>query len=136
MMHTNQTVEFGKAQRAHWGKFDKTKLTVMEAMTKLDDLVDESDPDCDVPNVYHAYQTAEGIRAKYPDRDWMILTGFLHDLGKMMCFYGQPQWCTVGDIYPVGCKPAPSVVYVDDTYNECVDQKDPRYKFVLPKKKK
>ena len=28
----------------------------MEAMSKLDDLVDESDPDCDVPNVFHAYQ--------------------------------------------------------------------------------
>lgn len=102
----------------------------MEAMDKLEDLVDESDPDCDVPNVFHAYQTGEGIRKQFPDREWMILVGFIHDCGKMMCFYGQPQWCTVGDIYPVGCKPAPSVVYGADTFDECVDQKDSRYKFV------
>jgi len=126
-MHTNQTVEYGKQMRNKWLKFDKIKLNVMDAMEKLNDLVDESDPDADFPNIYHAYQTAEGIREKYPDRDWMQLTGFLHDLGKMMCFYGQPQWSTVGDIYPVGCKPEPSVVYVDDTFDECPDQKDARY---------
>jgi len=127
LMHTNQTVEYGTQMRNKWLKFDKTKLTVMEAMEKLNDLVDESDPDADFPNVYHAYQTAEGIREKYPDRDWMQLTGFLHDLGKMMWFYGQPQWSTVGDIYPVGCKPESSVVYVEDTFDDCVDQKDERY---------
>jgi inositol oxygenase len=70
----------------------------MDAMEKLNDLVDESDPDTDVPNVFHGYQTAEGIRKAFPDRDWMVLVGLIHDLGKMMCFYGQPQWSS-GEVH-------------------------------------
>lgn len=34
----------------------------------LDDLVDESDPDVDFPNSFHAFQTAEGIRKAHPDK--------------------------------------------------------------------
>ena len=33
----------------------------------LDGLVDESDPDVDFPNSFHAFQTAEGIRTAHPD---------------------------------------------------------------------
>lgn len=40
----------------------------MEALELLDQLVDESDPDVDFPNSYHAYQTAEGIRRAHPDK--------------------------------------------------------------------
>lgn len=34
----------------------------------LDALVDESDPDVDFPNSFHAFQTAEGIRKAHPDK--------------------------------------------------------------------
>lgn len=34
----------------------------------LDGLVDESDPDVDFPNSFHAFQTAEGIRKAHPDK--------------------------------------------------------------------
>lgn len=34
----------------------------------LDELVDESDPDVDFPNSFHAFQTAEGIRKAHPDK--------------------------------------------------------------------
>lgn len=40
----------------------------MEALELLDQLVDESDPDVDFPNSFHAYQTAEGIRRAHPDK--------------------------------------------------------------------
>lgn len=43
-------------------------MTVMEAVNLLDDLVDESDPDVDFPNSFHAFQTAEGIRKAHPDK--------------------------------------------------------------------
>lgn len=43
-------------------------MTVMEAVDMLDDLVDESDPDVDFPNSFHAFQTAEGIRKAHPDK--------------------------------------------------------------------
>lgn len=67
----------------HWLKFDKFKMTVKEALIKLNDLVDESDPDTSLPNIVHAFQTAESIREKHPDLDWFQLTGLIHDLGKV-----------------------------------------------------
>ena len=70
----------------------------------LNDLVDESDPDLDLPNIVHAFQTAERIREEHPDKDWFHLVGLIHDLGKVMAFYGEPQWCVVGDTFPVGCR--------------------------------
>lgn len=53
----------------------------MAALEKLNDLIDESDPDVDMPNIVHAFQTAEEIRAKHPDQEWFHLTGLIHDLG-------------------------------------------------------
>lgn len=64
-------------------KFDHYQATVKEALIKLNDLVDESDPDVDMPNIVHAFQTAEKIREDYPDMDWFHLTGLIHDLGKV-----------------------------------------------------
>ena len=50
----------------------------------LNSLVDESDPDVDLPNLVHAFQTAERIRAEHPDLEWFQLTGLIHDLGKVL----------------------------------------------------
>ena len=58
----------------------------MEALDRLNDLVDESDPDTDLPNIVHAFHTAERIRYAHPDRDWFHLTGLIHDLGKVCQF--------------------------------------------------
>ena len=71
-----------------WLKFDHMEATVMEALEKLNDLVDESDPDIDLPNIIHAFQTAEQIRADHPDKEWFQLTGLIHDLGKVSTDYG------------------------------------------------
>ena len=79
-------------------------MTIMEAVHVLDALVDESDPDTDLPNSVHAFQTAERIRSVHPDKDWFHLTGLLHDLGKVMALWGEPQYCVVGDTFPLGCK--------------------------------
>ena len=96
-MHTNQTVEFVKKKHDLWLKFDHFQATIMEALEMLNELVDESDPDLDLPNIVHAFQTAERIREDHPDDDWFHLVGLIHDLGKVMAFYGEPQWCVVGE---------------------------------------
>lgn len=44
----------------------------MDAIMSLDQLVDESDPDVDFPNSYHAFQTAEGIRQAHPDNGTIL----------------------------------------------------------------
>ena len=55
----------------------------METLERLNDLIDESDPDTTLPNIIHAFQTAEHIRQIYPDQDWFHLSGLIHDLGKL-----------------------------------------------------
>ena len=66
----------------------------------------------------HAFQTAERIREKYPgegtydslksvidtvteyllyliaEYDWFHLTGLIHDTGKILALWGEPQVCT------------------------------------------
>jgi inositol oxygenase len=44
-------------------------------LEKLNDLVDESDPDNALPNIIHAFQTAERAREEFPQHDWLHLTG-------------------------------------------------------------
>ena len=55
----------------------------MPVLERLSDVLDESDPDVDVPNVHHAFQTAEGLRARHPHLPWLHLAGLIHDLGKV-----------------------------------------------------
>ena len=85
-------------------------MTWWEALDYLNTLVDDSDPDIALPQIDHLLQTAEAIRADgHPD--WMVLTGFIHDLGKVLCLFGEPQWAVVGDTFPTGCPYSPKVVY-------------------------
>jgi len=105
--HANMTYDFSVAEAAKYLKLDKKRMSIMEALEFLNEVVDDSDPDTDLPQIVHAFQTAEEIRERFPDLDWMHLTGLIHDLGKMLChpkMGGLPNWEMVGDTYPVGCK--------------------------------
>jgi len=126
-MHSSQTVAFVMEKQAKWLKFDHMEATVMEALDMLNELVDESDPDLDLPNIVHAFQTAERIREEHPDKDWFHLVGLIHDLGKIMAFYGEPQWAVVGDTFPVGCRPQPSIVFGLESFKNNPDMQDSRY---------
>ncbi len=87
LMHSNMSVEFVKKKMEDWLKFDKFRGTIMDTLMRLNDLVDESDPDADIPNIVHAFQTAERIRLEHPNDDWFHLTGLIHDLGKVGAVY-------------------------------------------------
>jgi inositol oxygenase len=102
--HSQMTVDFVKGMQEKWLKLDKGSYTIMEAIEMLDQLVDDSDPDNDLPNSVHDFQTAERIREAWPEHEWFHLVGLLHDLGKVMALWGEPQWCVVGDTFPVGCR--------------------------------
>ncbi|KAF7496432.1 Inositol oxygenase [Sarcoptes scabiei] len=127
LMHKNQTIEFATNRFKYWTQFNKFQSGIMDSLLKLNDLIDESDPDVDVPNIVHAFQTAERIREAHPDLEWFHLTGLIHDLGKLMALHGEPQWAVVGDTYPLGCKIQSSVVYGDSTFDENLDMKNPLY---------
>lgn len=108
--HTNQTYEFALAKRKEYLGRNRLKMGIWEAAEYLNQLVDDSDPDTDLSQLEHLLQTAEHLRADGQPR-WMILTGFVHDLGKILCLWGEPQWAVVGDTFPTGCAYSPKIVF-------------------------
>lgn len=78
-------------QLVEWSKFDHGEMSILDSVMALNALFDESDPDIDLPNSLHAFQTAERIRQVHPDLDWFHLTGLIHDAGKLMAIHGEPQ---------------------------------------------
>lgn len=108
--HEFQTLQFVLSREAKYGGLNQGEMGIWEAMDKLNTLVDDSDPDTSLSQIEHNLQTAEAIRRDGHPR-WMILTGFIHDLGKMLCFYDEPQWAVVGDTFPVGCAWSDKIVY-------------------------
>ena len=108
--HRYQTLAFVQAQKQQYMPLRKRRMGMWEALEYLNTLVDDSDPDTDLSQIEHLLQTAEAIRADGRPR-WFILTGLIHDLGKVLCLFGEPQWAVVGDTFPVGCAFADQVVF-------------------------
>lgn len=123
--HKYQTYDNVLAKKANFLKFDKKEMPWWSAMEYLNTLIDDSDPDLQLDQLQHLLQTAEAIRADgHPD--WFVLTGFIHDLGKVLCLFGEPQWNVVGDSYPVGCKFSDKIVY-PEFFADNPDVNDERY---------
>lgn len=123
--HTFQTYEFAKNKQEHFLKFDKKEMSIWDAVDFLNTLIDDSDPDTSMDQLQHLLQTSEAIRQDgHPD--WFVLTGFMHDLGKVLCLFGEPQWAVVGDTFPTGCKHSDKIVY-SEFFAENPDSRDPRY---------
>ena len=79
-MHGMQTVEFVRAQRAHYAT-PQCRMSMEAALQLLEGMFDESDPDLrDRPQSVHAFQTAERlrrarlsarpVRAVFSDEEW------------------------------------------------------------------
>lgn len=108
--HTYQSYDFVMEKKNEFLKFNRKEMPVWKAMEFLNTLVDDSDPDIELDQLQHLLQTGEAIRRDgHPD--WFVLTGFIHDMGKVLCLFGEPQWAVVGDTFPVGCKFSDKVVY-------------------------
>ena len=123
--HRFQTYDFVLEKKRDFLQFNRRTMSVFEALEYLNTLVDDSDPDIDLTQINHLLQTSEAIRAAgHPD--WFVLTGLLHDLGKVLCLFGEPQWAVVGDTFPVGCAYSPRIVY-SEFFAENPDATDPRF---------
>ncbi|SIN93715.1 inositol oxygenase family protein [Chitinophaga niabensis] len=123
--HTYQTYDFVQEKRADYLRFNKKEMPIWEAFDFLNQLVDDSDPDTDLDQFQHLLQTAEAIRRDgHPD--WMVLVGLMHDMGKTLCLFGEPQWAVVGDTFPVGCAYSDKIVYPEFFKNN-PDFNNPEY---------
>jgi inositol oxygenase len=124
--HRFQTVDFVAEQRRKYLPLRGRRMSAFAALEFLNTLVDDSDPDLDLSQLDHLLQTAEAIRADGHE-DWFVLVGLLHDLGKVLCLYGEPQWAVVGDTFPVGCPYSDRVVFAE-FFAENPDYGDDRYR--------
>ena len=123
--HRFQTLDFAQQQREKYAALDRKSLRVWDALEWLNTLVDDSDPDIELSQIHHLFQTAEAIRAaNLPD--WFVLTGLIHDLGKVLCLFGEPQWAVVGDTFPLGCAFSDKIIYAE-FFADNPDSQDPRY---------
>jgi inositol oxygenase len=108
--HRFQTHDFVQEKKREFLRFGRRRMGIFAALEYLNTLVDDSDPDIELSQLQHLLQTSEAIRAAgHPD--WFVLTGLIHDLGKVLCLFGEPQWAVVGDTFPVGCQFSDRVVY-------------------------
>jgi len=110
--HSRQTFDFVQTKKREYLPLTQRRMSVWEAMEYLNTLVDDSDPDTDLSQIEHLMQTAEAIRRDGHPR-WFVLTGLIHDLGKILCLFGEPQWAVVGDTFPVGCAYSDKVVFAE-----------------------
>ncbi len=124
--HLHQTYEFVLRKEAEFTPRNRRKMGVWEAMEYLNELVDESDPDTDLSQIEHLLQTSEAIRKdRHPE--WFILAGLIHDLGKILCLFGEPQWAVVGDTFPVGCAFSEKIVF-PEYFEDNPDSNHPVYR--------
>lgn len=113
-MQRRQTLDFVSEMKAKYATEDgytnkkgkKIRKRFEDAFVELDKIIDESDPDTDLPQIYHAYQTGEAlrsylnpndqsklrtdisVRALFTDKEWESLSpqhqkkfsGMLHEL--------------------------------------------------------
>ncbi len=123
--HERQTLNYVLDKEKQYFGLTRGKKSVWEAAEYLNTLIDDSDPDTDLTQIEHLLQTSEAIRKDGHPR-WMVLVGFIHDLGKCLCLYGEPQWGVVGDTFPVGCAWSDQVVF-PEYFARNPDAKVPEY---------
>ncbi|KAL5522932.1 hypothetical protein ACEPAF_1199 [Sanghuangporus sanghuang] len=124
--HEKQTVAFNLKAREDFKKMKRARMGVWQAIELLNTLVDESDPDTSLSQIEHLLQTAEAIR-RDGKPEWMQVTGLVHDLGKLLFFFGSNgQWDVVGDTFVVGCAYSDKIIY-PGTFEDNPDYNDPVY---------
>ncbi len=123
--HAYQTLDFVLRKKSEYCGLKRGKKSIWEMADYLNTLVDDSDPDTDLTQIEHLLQTSEAIRNDGHPR-WFVLTGLVHDLGKVLCLYGEPQWAVVGDTFPVGCAYSDQIVF-PEFFAANPDSKAPEY---------
>ncbi|KAE8731936.1 putative inositol oxygenase [Hibiscus syriacus] len=108
-----------KMMRDEYKKLDKAEMGIRECCELLNEVVDDSDPDLDEPQIQHLLQSAEAIRKDYPNEESRKIL-------VLPQFGGLPQWAVVGDTFSVGCAFDESNVH-HKYFKENPDFNNPKY---------
>ncbi|KAJ3315144.1 hypothetical protein HDV04_004285 [Boothiomyces sp. JEL0838] len=123
--HEQQTYDLAVQKSMQYSKLDRGKKSIWQVLEILGTIVDDSDPDTDLSQIQHALQSAEAARKDHQP-NWFILTCLIHDLGKLLVTFGEPQHFVVGDTFPLGLPFSSKIVYHE--YFACnPDTKNPKY---------
>ncbi|KAI9640915.1 hypothetical protein NHQ30_010756 [Ciborinia camelliae] len=115
--HEKQTYDYNVKVREKFENRKKIPMGIWEAMQKLEEFVDNSDPDTSVTQIEHLLQTAEAMRRDGRD-EALIVAGLVHDLGKLWMLHDAAgQWEVVGDTFPVGCQFSKDIKLYDSFKN-------------------
>ncbi|WP_437291103.1 inositol oxygenase family protein [Sorangium sp. So ce406] len=123
--HEGQTLAFVQEKERQYLGLDRRRMGMWEALELLDQVVDDSDPDTELSQIAHALQSAEAARRDGQPR-WFVLTALIHDAGKILCTWGEPQWAVVGDTFPVGCATSDRIVF-PELFARNPDRANPAY---------
>lgn len=123
--HTQQTVNLVRVKQAEYITKRRITMSMWDVALKMLEFIDASDPDLQQPQLYHAVQVAESMRADGLPDEWVV-AGFIHDFGKMLFFFDEPQWAIVGDTFPVGCQFSESIIF-HDFFKDNPDTNNPNY---------
>ncbi|KAJ3324450.1 hypothetical protein HDV06_006861 [Boothiomyces sp. JEL0866] len=110
--HEQQTYQVALQKSREYRKLDRGKKSIWQVLEILGNVVDDSDPDTDLSQIQHALQSAEAARKDGQPR-WFILTCLIHDLGKLLVTFGEPQHFVVGDTFPLGLPFSSKIVYYE-----------------------
>ena len=100
--HTKQTFEFVLQQKERFIPPHRIKMGIWDAIKLVDTLEDVSKISQPHPASYYFFRTAEALRRDDQPR-WLILTGLIYDLGKVLAFFSEDSWAVFGETFPVGC---------------------------------
>tara|TARA_B100002019_G_C21122746_1_gene524247 strand:+ start:43 stop:846 length:804 start_codon:yes stop_codon:yes gene_type:complete len=136
---TNQNLGYAKKMRKKYCQF--TNKNYFWELFDMVQIKDVSDPDISLPNNYHLFQTAEGIRkANLPE--WMQVVGLIHDLGKVLYKKNKnlqeakidgisedTQWGLVGDTFILGHRIPNTAIFPEynDLNQDHLKYKDSKY---------
>lgn len=123
--HEKQTLSFVEEKERQYLGLDRHRAGMWEVLEQLDRIVDDSDPDTEQSQIAHALQSAEAAR-RDDQPAWFVLTALIHDAGKILCLWGEPQWAVVGDTFPVGCAFSDRIVF-PELFAKNPDMKNPLY---------
>lgn len=122
--HTHQTLAFVLAKKEQYVHHRRKEMSLWQVAELLNTFIDESDPDIHQSQLLHAVQVGQAMKQDGLSEDW-IIAGFIHDFGKILYTFGEPQWAVVGDTFPVGCAFSDTIIY-SEFFKNNPDSLDPR----------
>lgn len=86
----NQTLSYVLSMKQKY-KYSFIKKNIWETLDSLDYIIDESDPDNDLPQIVHAYQTAESLYSRYLNLNNSIQEIFIKDIFNLYEWNNLPR---------------------------------------------